>query len=85
MLSKNYSAKPLNLEDVIITNVENISEKVNIYLRLPSTKHRCPACGNLTDRVHDYRVQTIKNVPLDRKRCCICANGVTVVAAANVF
>ena len=29
-------------------------------------KHRCPACGGLTDRVHDYRMQIIKDVPLGR-------------------
>ena len=28
MLKKDYTAKLLNLEDVIITNVENISEEV---------------------------------------------------------
>ena len=66
MLNKDYTAKLLNLEDVIITNVENISEEVHVYLKLPRTKHRCPACGALTDRVHDYRMQTIKDVPLGR-------------------
>lgn len=52
-----YTAKLLNLEDVIIANVENISDELHIYLELPRTKHRCPACGALTDRVHDYRMQ----------------------------
>lgn len=66
MLNKNYTAKLLNLEDVIITNVENVSEELHIYLELPQKKHCCPVCGALTDRVHDYRVQTIKDVPLGR-------------------
>ena len=66
MLNKDYTAKLLNLEDVIITNVENISGEVHVYLELPRAKHRCPACGTLTDRVHDYRMQTIKDVPLGR-------------------
>ena len=66
MLNKDYTAKLLNLEDVIITKVENFSEKVHVYLELPRTKHRCPACGALTDRVHDYRMQIIKDVPLGR-------------------
>lgn len=26
--------------------------------------HKCPACGNETDRVHDYRKQKIKDLPL---------------------
>ena len=66
MLKKDYTAKLLNLEDVIITKVENISEEVHVYLEPPRTKHRCPVCGALTDRVHDYRMQIIKDVPLGR-------------------
>lgn len=66
MLNKDYTAKLLNLEDVIITNVENISEEIHVYLELPRVKHRCPACGAFTDCVHDYRMQTIKDVPFGR-------------------
>ena len=60
MLKKDYTAKLLYLEDVIITKVENISEEVHVYLELPRVKHRCPACGALTDRVHDYQMQIIR-------------------------
>lgn len=35
MLNQDYTAKVLNLEDVIITNVENISDVLHIYLELP--------------------------------------------------
>ena len=66
MLNKDYTAKLLDLVDVIITKVENLSEEVHVYLELPRIKHRCPACGALTDRVHDYRMQIIKDVPLGR-------------------
>ena len=64
MLNQDYTAKVLNLEDVIITNVENISDVLHIYLELPRQKHRCPACGALTDRIHDYRMLTIKDIPM---------------------
>lgn len=66
MLNQDYTLKLLNLEDVIITNVENISEGLHIYLELPRKKHTCPVCGSVTDRVHDYRMQTVKDVPLAR-------------------
>ena len=66
MLNKDYSAKLLDLEDVIITKVENFCEEVHVYLELPRMKHRCPACGTLTDRVHDYRMQRVKDIPLGR-------------------
>lgn len=66
MLMKDYTAELLNLEDVIITNVENISDQLHVYVELPRREHICPACGAVTDRVHDYRMQTIKDVPLAR-------------------
>ena len=66
MLNQNYTAEFLNLEDVMITNVENIYEELHIYIELPQKKHTCPVCGSVTDRVHDYRMQTVKDVPLAR-------------------
>ena len=66
MLMTDYTAKLLNLEDVIITNVENISDQLHIYIELPRRKHVCPCCGAETDRVHDYRWQKIKDLPLAR-------------------
>ena len=66
MLMTDYTAKLLNLEDVIITNVENISNQLHIYIELPRRRHSCPCCGTETDRIHDYRWQKIKDVPLSR-------------------
>ena len=66
MLNKDYTAQMLNLEDVIITDVKNISDQLHVYIELPRTEHTCPACGAVTDRVHDYRMQTIKDIPLAR-------------------
>ena len=66
MLNQDYTTKLLDLEDVIITNVENISDQLHISLELPRRKHICPCCGTVTDRVHDYRMQVIKDVPLAR-------------------
>ena len=67
MLNKDYTTELLNLEDVIVANVKNRADEVHIFLELPRTQHHCPACGALTDRVHDYRMQTVKDVPLGRK------------------
>ena len=66
MLTKDYTAKFLNLEDVIITNVENVLDQLHIYIELPRGKHVCPCCGAETDCVHDYRMQVIKDIPLAR-------------------
>lgn len=66
MLMTDYTAEFLNLEDVIITNVENISDQLHIYIELPRSEHICPACGAVTARIHDYRWQKIKDVPMGR-------------------
>ena len=66
MLNQDYTTKLLDLEDVIITNVENISDQLHISIELPRRKHICPCCGTVTDRVHDYRMQVNKDVPLAR-------------------
>ena len=66
MLNGNYTTKLLDLEDIIVTKVENISEEIHIHLELPRKKHICPACGAATEVIHDYRMQTIKDIPLAR-------------------
>ena len=66
MLMTDYTAEFLNLEDVIITNVENIADQLHIHIELPRRNHVCPCCGSVTDRVHDYRLQVIKDVPMAR-------------------
>ena len=66
MLMKDYTSTLLNLEEVIITNVEIIADQLHIHLELPRIAHTCPVCGATTDRIHDYRTQTIKDVPLAR-------------------
>ena len=66
MLMKDYTAEFLNLEDVIITNVENISDQLHIHIELPRRNHVCPCCGAVTDHVHDYRMQIVKDIPMAR-------------------
>ena len=66
MLMTNYTSKLLDLEDVIITKVENVSNQLHISIELPRKPHVCPVCGAVTDRIHDYRSQIIKDVPMAR-------------------
>lgn len=82
MLMSDYTVKLLDLEDVIITNVEKSLNQIQIYLELPRTKHICPVCGCETNKIHDYRTQIIKDIPLGketllhlRKRRYVCSCG----------
>ena len=51
MLKKDYTAKLLNWEDVIITNVENFSEKVRAE-NCPDFSHTVQSCGRTVHRFY---------------------------------
>ena len=61
--------KLLNIEDVIVKNIIQADSYVKIVLETKPKKHICPICGRITKRIHDYRMQTIKDLPLQLKHC----------------
>ena len=77
---ENNITKLLGLEDVIVKNVYEDTGGCHIEIELPRRKHRCPCCGSMTDYVHDYRVQKVKDLDthgvhtylLIRKRRYVC-------------
>ena len=83
MLNQDYTAKLLDLEDVIITGVENVSGQFHICLELPRRKHICPCCRAVTDRVHDYCMQ-VKMFLLPEIPFCTCVSTGIAVNVASV-
>lgn len=63
-MQTNFIKNLLNFEEVIIKNIKNLKEKVEIYVELPATQHKCPHCGTLTTKIHDYYSQTITDIPI---------------------
>jgi len=63
MLKHDYTAKILNLEDVIIKNVECNLDELHFYLELPVSEHTCPNCGCTTS--FDQSLQTNLRITLD--------------------
>jgi len=59
--------KLLNIEEVIVKNIVHADAFVKIHLETKPKEHVCPACGTLTKRIHDYRMQTIKDLPFQLK------------------
>ena len=82
MLYRNCIEKLLQLKDVIVTNIECSGEEMHIHLRMEQRLHRCPQCGTLTSKVHDYRTQLVRDVSISgyatilhlRKRRHVCPN-----------
>jgi len=62
MLNKNYTRDLLGLEDVIVEQVENNAGTMHIYLHMAKRVHSCPACNIQTSKVHDYRIQQVKDI-----------------------
>lgn len=83
MLYTHFTEELLGLQGVIITKIENDEKIITIYAEMERKKHKCPCCGAETDTIHDYRTQTIKDIPAfgklvnivlrkRRYRCKIC-------------
>lgn len=64
LYQNNYIEKLLGIKGVILKNIEENSNSITITFKLEVKEHTCPCCGAITTRIHDYRVQTIKEVPM---------------------
>lgn len=63
MLYKHFTEKLLGLQDIEIEKIEETDNSVHLFCHLKRKPHKCPCCGKLTDKVHDYREQVIKDIP----------------------
>ena len=79
MLEQDYISEILDLEDVIVTKVENYPDSLHFYIKMPVQEHTCPNCGQRTSYIHNYQEQMIKDIPLGwktyihvRKRRYVC-------------
>ena len=68
----NYSTEKLiGLQDFEITNIVKNEKEIHIFGQLRRKMHKCPCCGAETDKIHDYREQIIKDIPLYNKNAFI--------------
>ena len=64
MLYKDCIEELLQLKDVIVTNIECQNQEMHIHLRMEKRLHYCPRCGSITGKVHDYRIQLVRDVSI---------------------
>lgn len=82
MLYFHFTEKLLGLQDLLIKNITQDESATNIYAEMPRKSHKCPCCEASTTKIHDYRNQTIKDIPafgrftniVIRKRRYVCPN-----------
>ncbi|AEM78225.1 ISL3 family transposase [Thermoanaerobacter wiegelii] len=60
----NYITKFLKSEEVIWEGVIENDSRIELHIKMKQKPHICPRCGEVTSKIHDYRVQRIKDVPL---------------------
>ena len=63
MLYNDYTAKLIDFQGIIVTNVEESTENLTINAEMRRKPHNCPCCGTATRTIHDYRKQRIKDAP----------------------
>lgn len=64
MLNEYCIEKLLGLKDVFLLNVSDSSDSKIIELKMKKKSHKCPVCGAETSKVHDYRIQNVKDIPI---------------------
>lgn len=59
-----YTEKLLGLKDVFVNSIKRQDNQIHIFLGTYKRIHKCPQCGEMTSKVHDYRIQAIKDIPI---------------------
>ena len=81
-MQNNFITNLLDLKEVKVTKFRNREHRIRIHIELPVREHSCPCCHSKTSKVHDYRFQLIKDIPIYykdtfiyyRKRRYVCPN-----------
>ena len=81
-MQNNFIINLLDLKGVKVTKFRNRKNRIRIHIELPIKEHTCSCCHSKTSKVHDYRFQLIKDIPIYykdtflyyRKRRYVCCN-----------
>lgn len=68
MSHKDNIKELIGLQDIIVNKIEQNEKEIYIYLELERKTHKCPCCGELTDKIHDYRIQKVYDIPMFGKK-----------------
>ncbi len=67
MSNFNYIESLLELNDFIVTKINNSFNVTQVSVELPVRPHVCPCCNTISSKIHDYRIQSIKDIPIYKK------------------
>ena len=67
MLYEDFITKLLDMEHMEMKKIEYLKDRLLIHVEMKRRATTCPCCGALTDKVHDYRIQKVKDSPVQGK------------------
>ena len=67
MLFNDYITTLLDMEHMNVKDFENFEDRVILHVEMKRRSAECPCCGAMTASVHDYRIQTVKDSPVQGK------------------
>lgn len=63
-MQSNFIRNLLDLKGVIVKKVRYKKNFVKIHIEMPVREQICPCCKAKTTKIKDYRIQTIKDIPI---------------------
>lgn len=87
MLYTHLTEKLLGLQGVKVNKIENDENTLVIHAEMERKLTKCPCCGTATKKIHDYRTQTIKDIPAFGKIHSFCCENAATYAprVTNAF
>lgn len=68
MLTSYYTKEIIEHQGVNVNNIKETEEIIEIHIEKQRKANKCPICGRMTDKIHDYRIQIIKELPAFGKK-----------------
>jgi len=62
MLYKDYTQELIGFKDVTVTFAERKDNQLHLHMQMNRKTHKCPRCGKETNKIHDYRMQKVKDI-----------------------
>ncbi len=67
MLQDNIITKLIDIQGADVTDIEETDKNILINLCMQRRAHTCPHCHSITNKVHDYRIQKVKDISIREK------------------
>ena len=64
MLYEDCISELLGMEGVTLKKADNRTDSIHIYLQMKVYEHKCPRCESVVKKIHDYRLQIVKDLAI---------------------